>query len=200
MCTHRPQVPQQDNHCDCGVYVLEYIERFSQEFTKPGSVSVREWTDEQSKDWFKKKDIKSKRAQIMGLLDRLHAEYRGTTGGAIWPSSTEEEFRQDNHSRHDNGEEEELQKGGNEGAAEMCKGGQTRHLSSDDDMRISPTNRGDDYMSSTITSMQYQHNEGEKDEQTYSREDHIMQDYADFPIQNKRRRRNKDDDQGQEIT
>jgi hypothetical protein len=74
------QVPQQDNSCDCGVYVLEYIERFSKDFTHADSISVRDWSDEQSKDWFKKSDIKAKRAHIMNLLDKLHDGYRKYLG------------------------------------------------------------------------------------------------------------------------
>lgn len=72
------QVPQQDNSCDCGVFVLEYIERFSREFTRDGCKTTMEWTDEETKGWFTKKDIKTKRTEIMRLLKNLNTTYNKT--------------------------------------------------------------------------------------------------------------------------
>jgi hypothetical protein len=182
------QVPQQDNHCDCGVYVLEYIERFSQEFTKAESVSVREWTDQKSKDWFKKKDIKTKRAQIMSLLDRLHSEYIRTL---LPTSNTGDDIQEDDRSRQDGGEDG-FQVGGNKGAGMLCEGGQSS----------SPDNQSGDYIrSSSITSMQGHHS-GRDDQQH-----RIMQECGESLetdiIQNNKRKRgdmDDEDDEGEELS
>ncbi|XP_053366356.1 sentrin-specific protease 7 [Clarias gariepinus] len=64
----RVQVPQQDNHTDCGVYVLQYVESF---ITNPpkkfhSSMDLR--------DWFSQRLVKKKREKIKRLIYRLHQQ------------------------------------------------------------------------------------------------------------------------------
>ncbi|KAI5102260.1 sentrin-specific protease 7, partial [Silurus meridionalis] len=60
------QVPQQDNHTDCGVYVLQYVESF---ITNPprnfhAAIDLR--------DWFPQELVKKKRERIKEIIFSLH--------------------------------------------------------------------------------------------------------------------------------
>ncbi|KAK2843310.1 hypothetical protein Q7C36_011525 [Tachysurus vachellii] len=68
------QVPQQDNHTDCGVYVLQYVESF---ITNPPrafhpAMDLR--------DWFSQTLVKKKRERIKRLIFRLHQEQKADLG------------------------------------------------------------------------------------------------------------------------
>eukprot|EP00741_Cyanophora_paradoxa_P007991 tig00001234_g7730.t1 len=67
----KAEVPKQDNFTDCGVFVLEYIERFLQEPLVPtlrgknGTLALRK------EDWFTVEDIMRKRSAIQALIVKL---------------------------------------------------------------------------------------------------------------------------------
>ena len=61
------EVPQQDNSCDCGLFLLHYVELFS----------LQPWKDLQNsnhKEWFKPADAKKKRQKIKVLIAELSEE------------------------------------------------------------------------------------------------------------------------------
>ncbi|XP_036449170.1 sentrin-specific protease 6 [Colossoma macropomum] len=62
------QVPQQDNHTDCGVYLLQCVESF---LMSPPQIlhSVVDLSD-----WFPQKLVKKKREKIKKLIFRLHLQ------------------------------------------------------------------------------------------------------------------------------
>ncbi|XP_027028551.2 sentrin-specific protease 6 isoform X2 [Tachysurus fulvidraco] len=64
------QVPQQDNHTDCGVYVLQYVESF---ITNPPRTFH---PDMDLRDWFSQTLVKKKRERIKRLIFRLHQEQK----------------------------------------------------------------------------------------------------------------------------
>jgi hypothetical protein len=74
-------VPNQSNSCDCGVFVLEYIEKFLQDFLAGGKLYA-EWEDKDSRKWFPTPDkkIKQKRKDMRKLIDKLAQEYRELHG------------------------------------------------------------------------------------------------------------------------
>ncbi|KAJ3048041.1 hypothetical protein HK097_010934 [Rhizophlyctis rosea] len=59
--------PQQDNWCDCGVFLLHYIEVFLQNPDKYLDLIFRKRTDESA--WFAKTDVEQKRRQILELMN-----------------------------------------------------------------------------------------------------------------------------------
>ncbi|XP_053538793.1 sentrin-specific protease 6 isoform X5 [Ictalurus punctatus] len=68
------QVPQQDNHTDCGVYVLQYVESF---ITNP----PRTFNPAMDlRDWFPQKLVKKKRERIKRLIFRLHQQQQAELG------------------------------------------------------------------------------------------------------------------------
>jgi len=60
------KVPQQDNTCDCGVYVLHFAELFSS--------TPFDGSDVNRTDWFNKEAIKAKRREIKKLIERIGEE------------------------------------------------------------------------------------------------------------------------------
>ncbi|XP_046711480.1 sentrin-specific protease 6 isoform X2 [Silurus meridionalis] len=68
------QVPQQDNHTDCGVYVLQYVESF---ITNPprnfhAAIDLR--------DWFPQELVKKKRERIKEIIFSLHHQQQAEFG------------------------------------------------------------------------------------------------------------------------
>lgn len=63
------KAPLQPNHCDCGVYVLNYIETF---FSNPDKY-IRYCLERQTSrlDWFPTEDIPKKRIQITNLISEF---------------------------------------------------------------------------------------------------------------------------------
>ncbi|KAK6304194.1 hypothetical protein J4Q44_G00247800 [Coregonus suidteri] len=67
-----PQVPQQDNYSDCGVYLLQYVESFfqnpPQDFESPMDL----------KEWFPLMQVKRKRADIRKLVLKIQQQQEDT--------------------------------------------------------------------------------------------------------------------------
>ncbi|KAA0711328.1 Sentrin-specific protease 6 [Triplophysa tibetana] len=63
-----PPVPQQDNYTDCGIYLLQYVEKFLKDPPKTLYPSM------DLNDWFSQKTVKKKRQQIKQLILKLHRE------------------------------------------------------------------------------------------------------------------------------
>ncbi|XP_041710284.1 sentrin-specific protease 6 [Coregonus clupeaformis] len=67
-----PQVPQQDNYSDCGVYLLQYVESFfqnpPQDFESPMDL----------KEWFPLMRVKRKRADIRKLVLKIQQQQEDT--------------------------------------------------------------------------------------------------------------------------
>ncbi|XP_058255107.1 sentrin-specific protease 6 [Hemibagrus wyckioides] len=68
------QVPQQDNHTDCGVYVLQYVESF---ITNPPRTF---YPAMDLRDWFPQTLVKKKRERIKRLILRLHRQQKADLG------------------------------------------------------------------------------------------------------------------------
>lgn len=71
-----PDVPLQDNNCDCGVFVLEFTERFLKEraeafeaISAPENIKKR-FKSEFGKDWFPTSEIRRKRQQLIELIEQ----------------------------------------------------------------------------------------------------------------------------------
>jgi Ulp1 family protease len=74
--------PLQENHCDCGVYILEYVERFfvdlctsKGDFIEPPLEDLRT----NYRDWFTAGQIEAKRARIFELLTFHRGQYLQST-------------------------------------------------------------------------------------------------------------------------
>lgn len=65
-----PKVPQQDNFCDCGVYVLQYMDSFFEDPITDFSLPIKKT------DWFPLETIAQKRSDIRELIFKLKAAYR----------------------------------------------------------------------------------------------------------------------------
>ncbi|XP_057200647.1 sentrin-specific protease 6 isoform X2 [Triplophysa rosa] len=63
-----PLVPQQDNYTDCGIYLLQYVEKFLKD--PPQTF----YPNMDLNDWFSQKTVKKKRQQIKRLILKLHKE------------------------------------------------------------------------------------------------------------------------------
>ncbi len=61
-------VPYQNNYCDCGVFLLHYIERFL--LTDALECG---WENVDLSAWFERKEIPEKRKEIKRIIDNLHA-------------------------------------------------------------------------------------------------------------------------------
>lgn len=70
-----PELPLQQNHCDCGVFLLHYIELI---FQNPKKFYFSHNVSNLRK-WFSQDEIKNKRSDIAGLLQRL-ADQNGKPG------------------------------------------------------------------------------------------------------------------------
>ncbi|KAF4083980.1 hypothetical protein AMELA_G00123540 [Ameiurus melas] len=68
------QVPQQDNHTDCGVYVLQYVESFITNPPKTFHPAM------DLRNWFPQKLVKKKRERIKRLIFRLHHQQQAESG------------------------------------------------------------------------------------------------------------------------
>ena len=68
------KIPEQHNHCDCGVYLLQYVEMFLQKM--PCEIDDG-YVDK--KAWFQVDDIALKRTEIKSLLGFLHDDWTKRT-------------------------------------------------------------------------------------------------------------------------
>jgi len=64
---NHPKVPQQDNFCDCGVYVLQYMESFFKDPITDFSLPIKKT------QWFQREEIATKRNDIRELIYNLKA-------------------------------------------------------------------------------------------------------------------------------
>ena len=69
----RANLPQQPNYCDCGVYILQYVEHFLKDpyLFAPKLIE----RSKELEEWFKPRDISNKRMIIRSLFDHLHGEW-----------------------------------------------------------------------------------------------------------------------------
>jgi Ulp1 family protease len=65
------KLPIQQNNCDCGVFILQYIEEIIRDFPKKVPI-MRE-------DWFNPEAIMKKRQDIRSKICALHAEQSGSS-------------------------------------------------------------------------------------------------------------------------
>lgn len=65
---NHPKAPVQDNFCDCGVYVLQYMESFFKDPITDFSFPIRKT------DWFGFEEIAQKRKDIKELIYKLKAD------------------------------------------------------------------------------------------------------------------------------
>ncbi|KAK9767121.1 hypothetical protein K7432_003313 [Basidiobolus ranarum] len=72
------KVPCQTNHCDCGVYLLQYVETFLSDSKKYLNFAVDQMEDTTA--WFTRQDIGGKREQIRNLIYKLSEEYTNIQG------------------------------------------------------------------------------------------------------------------------
>lgn len=63
-------VPQQPNHCDCGVYLLHYVDKF---FERPDE-AFRKLVCRELDTWFTYSEIREKRTMIKSVIDTLAHE------------------------------------------------------------------------------------------------------------------------------
>ncbi|KAJ1908779.1 hypothetical protein IWQ60_011531 [Tieghemiomyces parasiticus] len=83
-----PVVPYQTNHCDCGVFILQYVETLLGDPDRYlRRILLENWprfiqllnvqTDSiQAEPWFPQSTIAGKRPELQALIDRLAVEYR----------------------------------------------------------------------------------------------------------------------------
>lgn len=64
------KVPEQPNHCDCGVYLLHYVELFLQEL--PHAIDEN-FLDR--RNWFERYHISAKRKHILDTLNDLNKSW-----------------------------------------------------------------------------------------------------------------------------
>ncbi|KAL5038074.1 hypothetical protein RTP6_005425 [Batrachochytrium dendrobatidis] len=78
------RVPEQPNFCDCGVYVLEYVQRFFENSDRMLDLILSKTHEsrEETRKWFTIKDIQTKRIDISKIIGSLAEEY-GKTDMAI---------------------------------------------------------------------------------------------------------------------
>lgn len=79
--SHAISAPQQDNYCDCGIFVLHYAEMFCRQLPK--------W-NEINEVWFPLSDIKSKRDEIKALIYRIQIESQVEYAGELSDNGEEE--------------------------------------------------------------------------------------------------------------
>lgn len=66
-----PKVPVQNNHTDCGCFLLEYVERFLQD---PDEVVMRILLKEDLSLWFSSEDAALRRLKLKELIDQMSTE------------------------------------------------------------------------------------------------------------------------------
>ncbi|XP_072546558.1 sentrin-specific protease 6-like [Salminus brasiliensis] len=74
------QVPQQDNHTDCGVYLLQYVESL---IMNPPQL-IHPAVD--LSEWFPQKLVKKKREKIKKLISQLHRQQQLDLGDRLPPT------------------------------------------------------------------------------------------------------------------
>ncbi|OLY83028.1 Ubiquitin-like-specific protease 2 [Smittium mucronatum] len=66
------KAPIQPNFCDCGLYVLQYVEEFLEDPVKISSAVVNR---ENAQNWFHTNTVLRKRSDISNLIKNLHVSY-----------------------------------------------------------------------------------------------------------------------------
>ena len=64
-----PKIPLQHNDCDCGVYILQFVESFFLQPILNFKFPIKK------KDWFAKADVDSKRENIMKIISNLEEKF-----------------------------------------------------------------------------------------------------------------------------
>lgn len=82
------KVPLQPNHCDCGVYVLEYLECLFKDTPKYLDYMLRRKADRVA--WFQEGDILQKRVQIRSLMESLTEEYQKVRKDEVFEDTDDE--------------------------------------------------------------------------------------------------------------
>ena len=71
----RTQVPKQENSCDCGIFMLTYVEYFFRVFPDARYMTTQHLVDKLSafvnENWFTLGDIGRKRREIRGVFDKF---------------------------------------------------------------------------------------------------------------------------------
>ncbi|KAJ2869107.1 hypothetical protein GGI22_000449 [Coemansia erecta] len=70
------KVPLQDNLCDCGVFLLHYVEEFVKD---PLGFVAMALSNVSMRDWFTSRDMQAKRRDTLALASRLAEEYARLT-------------------------------------------------------------------------------------------------------------------------
>ncbi|XP_031569362.1 sentrin-specific protease 6-like isoform X2 [Actinia tenebrosa] len=65
-----PKVPEQDNHCDCGIFVLQYVESFFEDPIQDYRLPIHKTS------WFTHNGISGKRQEIKDLILRLKEKFK----------------------------------------------------------------------------------------------------------------------------
>ncbi|KAJ1658635.1 hypothetical protein IWQ61_002166 [Dispira simplex] len=68
------KIPCQTNHCDCGIYLLQYVETFLRDPAHYLDVIIRHTAD--TNVWFPQSQIAAKRESIKSLISQLTIEYQ----------------------------------------------------------------------------------------------------------------------------
>ncbi|KAJ1960767.1 hypothetical protein IWQ62_004103 [Dispira parvispora] len=68
------KIPCQTNHCDCGIYLLQYVETFLRDPAHYLDVIIKHTTD--TNVWFPQSQIAAKRESIKSLISQLTIEYQ----------------------------------------------------------------------------------------------------------------------------
>ena len=73
------QVPRQPNHCDCGVFLMQYVETFLGNPDKYLPLLVNK--EDHPQEWFKGSLIKNKRSEIKKLSEDISLQF------SLWKST-----------------------------------------------------------------------------------------------------------------
>eukprot|EP00158_Paraphelidium_tribonemae_P007875 Partr_v1_DN28385_c2_g1_i1_m79688 putative SUMO1 sentrin specific peptidase len=127
--THTPlikgmkgKLPVQPNHCDCGVYLLQYSEMFLNLPDNVGKQLVAR--DPELEDWFPTKVIPQKRISIRNLIGDVHLDYVTylSTHKTITPPTPDEDVESQDSGSADVSENKDS------GSANVSGGGSTDPL------------------------------------------------------------------------
>ncbi|EKX53828.1 hypothetical protein GUITHDRAFT_100795 [Guillardia theta CCMP2712] len=75
-------LPQQNNSCDCGLFLLRYIELFCEKYVT-NQMSYEDIQDEQTLKWFERNEISNMRAEIQNCIMQLRDEWKRENGEIV---------------------------------------------------------------------------------------------------------------------
>ena len=70
------KVPVQPNHCDCGVYLLMFVEKFFSDADHYSKLLLKKGPSDHTTDWFEHQEVSNKRVQIGGIIADLTEKYK----------------------------------------------------------------------------------------------------------------------------